>query len=540
MFNENEIFHPSREKRVGVSTRKQRDYKDDGATYRPKRNGDNTIRPQDVHRVDSSASETVRPSAPQLPPRGPSPPIVVIEPLHRPHVVPPPSPSPVEEQDNATSESSTSSRRSGKRIRYRVANPGGDEATTRYEFVPPPLPVASPYSARLGTSSKHNLTYMPEPDRNPPPRSRSSSNPHFAPTPPDSSSGFSPRSHTSSKSSSSSSSSLPQSSSTEDSSTWKRPPGTAPGTAHGTAPGTVSGTAPGTPVTAPVNRMRASSSSSSHSRSEQGSSSSSGYHRQLRTPPHPTVPPPPVPPLQTPPPSTVARTPPPLPTTPLPVPPSSSPSLSYATLPQTTTKPQAPEDALGRPNASDVVRRLGDYFPDHDLDQPVVVPSSSTDDLTERPTPSIPPPGRPHRVTRNFEDETTPGSSTSQQHRMTGLISGRFSFSQPSSLNLFSSLRTGSATRREQPSPPSSSSANRRYTNHPPESAAASPVSRSDANSSRRLGYTKSIRRVAEERQSNPDKARKRTLWGIKMEELRALPPTPGSSRQNDSGFDDS
>lgn len=519
-FNENEISHPSREKRVGVSSRRQREHQDDGATYRPQ---DHTLRPQDVHRDSNSTLVTIRSIAPRIPPRGPSPPIVVIEPL-RPDPSPVPSPSPVEnqERDNATSESSASAssrKSSSKRIKYRVANPGSDETSaTKYEFVPPPLPSTTPYSARLGASSKHNLNYMTEP--NSPVRSRSSSTPHFAPTPPESSSNLLSHSHYSSKPSSSTSE-LYSSIGTEDSATWKRPP-----------------------ATAPVNRVRASSSSStsSISRYDQIGSSSGGHHRQiaqLRTPPPPTAPPP-LPPLQTPPPSSVLRTPPPHPSAPLPLPPSSSPSLSYVNLSDSTARPSTPQPALGRPNASDVVRDLGNYFPDHDLDQPVVVPPSSTDDLAERPINSTSNSSHSSHGDRTFgEDATAPSPSTSRQNRMTGLIPSRI-FSRPTSLNPFSSShRGGYVTRREQPSISNDSDATGRHTHHYPENTAAGPSSAVDDSGGRRLGYTKSIRRVAEERQSNPDKARRRTLWDIKMEELKKLPPTPGSGRQHQSDNDD-
>ncbi|KXN83851.1 MAP kinase kinase kinase mkh1 [Leucoagaricus sp. SymC.cos] len=548
LFDEYEVPHPSRERRVGVKERRRRERQDDATTYRPRRQGvdtqDHTIRPEDIHRNDNSTLQTLRQPAPLMTPRGPSPPIVIIEPL-RPNPSPAPSPSPIDsgqEQENGTSESSiTSSRTSGtkRKLKYRVVNQGGDPKP--YDYVPPSLPPSTQaYSARLGTSAKYNLDYVPEP--NPASRSRSSSTPHFQVTPtpvePSSSSsspsGQYPSHSCRSSQSSSSTSSLPQSSNgTEDSATWKRPP-----------------------ATAPIRHPRTSS-SSSNLRREQASSSSSGHRQayQLRTPPPPTMPPP-LPPVCTPPPpqrNIVPRTPPP-PTVPPPLPPPPSPYVGVTPPRERRKSSRAPTTHRrgNRPNADDVVRHLGDYFPDHDLDQQVFVqPSSSLDDLTDRlGNLSALEYSRGNDYTFDEESSIPAPSTSAPSSRATRMLSPSpvrlptlrrpTSFSRSSS-SPSSRPRTGYTT----PTNTSDRGLTINRANYHENTIIPNDVSLLEHNNQgTRLGYTKSVRRLAEEqatkRQSNPGKARRRTLWDIKMEEVKGLPPLTGSNQQrrDDSDYD--
>ncbi|KAF9455107.1 Pkinase-domain-containing protein [Macrolepiota fuliginosa MF-IS2] len=515
-FIEGEISHPSRERRIGKGGRKQREPQDDGATYRPRKhmteNQDATLRAQDF--ADDGSTTVVHNSRQPIL-RGPSPPIVYIQPL-KPKPSPAPSPSPIElqEQDNATSESShtSNSRRSGKRkgkYQYRVANPGAEEPSTSYDYVPPPLPPTSqPYSAHLGASSRYNLDYIPEPS--PPARTRSSSTPHFPPTPgpSSSSSGYPSHNHSSSKSSSSSSSSLLQSSSgTEDSATWKRPP-----------------------VSAPLHHGRASS-SSSNAKYEHGSSSAGHLPApQLRTPPPPTVPPP-LPPT---------RIPPPPPSMPPPLPPSPSPHFQSSSSTSSTSgreKSTTSQQRGNRPNTDVIVRHLGVYFPDHDLDQPVVVPAASVDDLTESFNPALTEADNNHHMSRH---ESLPSNLNNTPAISNASPSpSRLSRLRQSNFNPLSSRRGDRAYQlNPQGAGPSittgaSTSAN--------PALGASPDPLGAPGNSGRLAYAKSIRRIAEEqaskRSSNPG-AHRRTLWDIKMEELKTLPPLPGANQPQPSDHD--
>lgn len=468
---------------MGGRKQREREHQDDEATYRPKRHPvvDATVRPQDVRDDDSATLlGTIR----QPVPRGPSPPIVYITPL-RPNPSPAPSPSPVDaqEHDNATSESSvtSNSRRPGKR-RYRVANPGDEEPATSYHYVPPPLPPTSQYSTHLGTSSKYNLDYIP--DSNPPARSRSSSTPLSAPIPAPSSSstGYPLYSHSSSKSSSSSASSLPQSSSgTEDSATWKRPP-----------------------ASAPLRRGRASSSSSSPKDEHENPSTGHPSAVQLRTPPPPTVPPP-LPPARTPPP----------PSRPPPLPPSPH---RYPSASRTEgRKLSMSHRGDNRPNADDVVRHLGEYFRGHDLDQPIVTPVASVDDLTDNSNPT------PDEIDDNRE--STPGPSSLNSSAAISSSPSRFSRLLVSNFNPSSSHRTDKRHTHNPESLHTSASASNSTTPFPRTSPSPGNVDVNNGKPTR----AKTIRRIAEEqaskRMSNPGKARRQTLWDFKMEELKTPPP---------------
>lgn len=427
-FNTKRISHPSGEKRIGLSS----DNYDDETTLRSSGNNrDSTLRPQNDHqKTDNSAP------VPKIP-RGPSPPIVVIKPI------PPraPSPSPVEfsGRDRTTSGSSTSSRQKSspgrrRRYEYHVTNPGDDGVPPNYQFVPSPLPQAPSYSAFLAPSSKHNANCMPD---SVPPTNPSHSTPHLVPTPPASSDV--PYFHPSNVSLSSSSSLLQPPSGMDDS-TWKR-----------------------LPVVARPHSSNATL-SSSFSHKQNSSSSFRGYHRQptqLQMAPASDVPP---------------------------------PTLSTR-VPCAQPSPTVPgmmeglptQLALGRPSVDDVVRHLGTYFPDHDLDQLVIVPSPSIH-LTERPTT----PYRYGDLASAADNETAPGPSTPYQHR---LIDEQFSLPR-------------TTVRRERLVDSGNLRASSHLYDHQRGDIAAAALHRNVD----RPEKTKSIRQLAEEWQFNPDKAHRHAL----------------------------
>jgi hypothetical protein len=189
-----------------------------------------------------------------------------------------------------------------------------------------------------------------------------------------------------------------------------------------------------------------------------------------------------------------------------------------------------------RPHADDVVRHLGDYFPDHDLDQPVVLSSSSADDLTDSVTPALN--FGNNNYTSEDQDTPIPGPSTSQ-HRMRNISSSRLSQSRPTNFNSLSfSQRPGRATNTNSADPRILGALSGPHTQD--ENNISSPAT--SLGGGGRLGYTKSIRRLAEEqvrRQSNPGSARRQTFWDFKMEELKKLPPTPVSGQQRPPFIED-
>ena len=465
-FDINGISHPSGEKRIRLHT--QADC-DDGSTCRS--NGDSqdlTLRTNDNSILASKI------------PRGPSPPVVIIKPIP----ISPRPPSPVEftEQDYMTSGSSTSSRQksSGRRkYKYRVANPEDDEGVPpNYQFVPSPLPSVSPYSARLAASSKYDSNYMSgnAPEVNP--LSHSDSTPYLVPTPQiPSLSKYLSDFHLSN---SSSTTSPPRASSgMVDDSTWKRPPITV----H------------------PPNSSAYSSSSSSHKR---GSSSFFPTHHFQATQPQMTLaPPPPTPTLPN---SKISYA---------QFSPSDLPSSSCNITNPSMTKKLSTQSALGRPNADDVVQHLGTYFPNRDLDQPIVVQSPSIN-LTEKESTDRYYYGD---LVSARENDIASGPSTSHQHRVTRPITGQTSFPCPSIPTRFSSSHRPEYTaNRERPGDLSNLGIDSSHTDHHCGNIAATPTL---AHPDVRLERVKTIRQVAEERQLNPNKAHRRTLWDIKMEEVK-------------------
>ena len=393
-------------------------------------------------------------------PRGPSPPVVIIKPI--PISPRPPSPVELPEQDYMTSGSSTSSKQksSGRRkYKYHVANPEDDEGVPPdYEFVPSPLPSVSPYSAHLAASSKYVLTppvHLPSKNLSDFHLSNISST--IPTSPPRASSGM------------------------EDDSTWKRPPITA----------------------RPPNPSAYSSSSSSH---KHGSSSSiRTHHFQATQPlaPHVLPLPPPPPPMLPNSRISCAR-----------FSPSELPSSSCDITNPSMTEEPSTQSALGRPNIDDVVQNLYTYFPNRDLDQPIVVQLPSIN-LTEEST------DRYYYGDPVFarDNENRSGPSTSHQHRVTRPITGQTPFLCPSVLTRFSSSHRPEYTvNRERPADFSNLGIDSSHTDHHRGNITATPTS---AHPGVRLEKTKTIRQVAEERQLNPNKAHRHTLWDIKMEEVK-------------------
>jgi len=171
--------------------------------------------------------------------------------------------------------------------------------------------------------------------------------------------------------------------------------------------------------------------------------------------------------------------------------------------------------ALDRPNVDDVVQQLGTYFPHRDLDQPIVVLSPSIH-LTEKSTDRY----YDGDLVSAEVDEVVLGPSTSHQHRMTRPISGQTSFPCPSIPTRFSSSHSPSHTvKRERPADSSNLGVDSPHTDYQREGITA--TSPTLAHTRVRLESTKTIRQVVEERQLNPNKAHRRTLWDIKMEEIK-------------------
>ncbi|EKM83531.1 hypothetical protein AGABI1DRAFT_103706 [Agaricus bisporus var. burnettii JB137-S8] len=499
MFNEADISHPSKERKLRLGNQKKREQPNDGSTYRPTRHlaepQDATIRQQDIS--NAAVSKTIRPPIA----RGPSPPIVIIQPI-KPRSSSPPRPSsPVEtqEQDKSTSGSSNTSRSrmSGKsKLKYHVANPQ-EQYIVPYQYVPPPLPSTSQaYSSRLGTSSEYSLDYIPDALPSSSSRTGSSPTPHIASTqnhsiPTSSSARDLTHSHSSSKLSGSS---LPQSNGIEDSATWKRSSATASAQREG--------------------KLTSPSPKDERQRERGLKSPRSAY--QLRPLPAPSAPLPS--PSTTPPPTglTLRAS-------------SSSASLPRSGLAHST----ACHKHGNRPDAHDIVRDLSFYFPSHDLDQPVVTAASSVDELTEDSTSTLN--GGGGREDNDANDRLT--SRHTPLHSASG--SPRGPLRPSSSHSLFKDYKY--MTRLGPPNVVPTPSTYIPAENGNTKSDNKESNHRQRHAKSARISYTKSIRHIVEEREikrrSHPRKLRRQTFWDSRMEELPAFsgstrPPNPEENIQ--------
>lgn len=179
-----------------------------------------------------------------------------------------------------------------------------------------------------------------------------------------------------------------------------------------------------------------------------------------------------------------------------------------------------------RPDAHDIVRDLGFYFRDHDLDQPVITAASSVDELTEDFTAALDDVGNredddDHGRARALLQPITSGGPSKHSHlRPASSVSLPYDHKHP--------MRLG---------PSKISSAASTYV---PQGEAIPRVHDTN-NGIARSGYRKSIRRIVEEleskRLSHPEKIRRRTFWDFKMEELPGLPgpPLPPDSDEDSS-----
>jgi len=176
------------------------------------------------------------------------------------------------------------------------------------------------------------------------------------------------------------------------------------------------------------------------------------------------------------------------------------------------TEELSTRSALGRPNVNDVVQHLGTYFPNRDLDQPIVALSPSIN-LTEKST------ERYYYGDMVFveDNETAPRPSTSHQHKVTRPITGQTSFPCPSIPTRFSSSHRPEYTvNRERPADFSNLEVDSSRTHHH-----RGDIAPTSAHTNVRLERTKTIRQVTEEWQLNPNKTHRRTLWDIKMKEVK-------------------